>query len=77
MEITRKSQISGITRTLDIPCTEDQLKAWRNGAHIQVVMAHLSPSQREFIISGATDEEWDDLFPEEEEEESNFHPFNP
>lgn len=68
MNITRRSQTSGITRTLDIPITEGQLLAYLNGQHIQHAMPHLTPDQREFIITGIIQEEWDKLFPPEEDD---------
>ncbi len=61
MNITRTSMISGITRTRDINVTQDQLDNWQNGMTIQKAMPHLSTDDREFIISGATPEEWDEL----------------
>ncbi len=64
MKITRKSILSGIVRTLDIPVTEDQMQAWRDGALLQQAMPNLSYSQREFILTGIIGEEWDSLFPE-------------
>lgn len=67
MLITRISQVSGIERTIDIPCTEEQLQEWQNGGLIQRVMAHLSDNDKEFIMTGITQEEWDSIFPEEEE----------
>lgn len=67
MLITRTSQVSGIERTRDIPVTEGQLKAWQNGGHIQRVMSNLSEDDREFIMTGITQEEWDTMFPEEED----------
>jgi hypothetical protein len=66
MLITRTSQISGITRTKDIPVTEEQLQIWQNGAHIQNCMSNLSEEDREFIMTGITQEEWDEAFKEEE-----------
>lgn len=61
MKITRKSILSGITRTLDIPVTEEQMQAWQNGALIQRAMPNLSDDQREFILTGIIGEEWDAL----------------
>jgi len=58
MEITRVSMFSGIRRTKTINITQEQYDNWLNGEHIQVVAPHLSPSDREFIITGVTDEEW-------------------
>ena len=66
MLITRTSPVTGISRTLDLDVTADQIKEWENGALIQDVMPHLSPSQREFIISGCTSEDFDLLFPSED-----------
>ncbi len=62
MNITRKSQISGITRTLDLPVTEEQLANYHAGELLQNAFPNLSPADREFIKSGITDEEWQELF---------------
>ena len=66
MLITRTSPVTGLSRTLDLDVTADQIKEWENGALVQDVMPHLSPSQREFIISGCTPEDFDLLFPSED-----------
>ena len=62
MKIKRTSPITGITRTRDIDVTREQLVRWEAGALIQDVMGHLSPSEREFIITGITDDEWQTLY---------------
>lgn len=69
MKITRTSMISGIERTRDIPCTEQQYSLYEKGAKIQVAMPDVSASDREFILSGIVDDEWDMVFPEDEEDE--------
>lgn len=61
MQFTRTSILSGITRTKELDVTEEQYNAWQDGALIQNVMPHLSDDDREFLISGATAEEWDSL----------------
>ena len=58
MQIKRTSQVTGITRTRDIDVTKEQLVRWEAGALIQDVMGHLSAADREFIITGITDDEW-------------------
>ena len=68
MEITRKSPISGKTNTLDLPITPAQIIEWQNGARIQHVFPDLTPGQREFIMTGITDQEWSDMFGGGEEE---------
>lgn len=67
MLVKRTSQISGIIRSKEINITPEQLKAWENGGFIQRICPHLTPDDREFIISGSTQEEWDNLFPQEDE----------
>lgn len=62
MEITRTSQLTGKTRTLEIDITPDELNRWASGELIQNVVPHLSPNDREFIITGNTPEEWDEAF---------------
>ena len=66
MLITRTSPVTGLSHTLDLPVTADQISEWENGTLIQDAMPHLSPSQREFLISGCTSEEFDLLFPPED-----------
>ena len=58
MEITRKSPFSGKVNTREIDCTLAQLNRWRDGELAQNVFPHLSPSDREFIMTGITDDEW-------------------
>ena len=69
MMITRTSPVTGEVRTLEIMCSEADYKAWENGALIQNVMSYLSPADREYIISGATQSDWDMLFKDTEEDD--------
>ena len=62
MLITRKSEYSGIVRQLDIPVTHEQMIKWNSGMPMQSAMPHLSLAQREYIISGITEDELDELF---------------
>ena len=74
MIIERRSLISGIIRTLDMPVTEEQIKAWENGALIKDAMPNLNTAHREFLLTGITDDEWNETFPPEEkvdEKENN------
>jgi hypothetical protein len=68
MKITRKSMISGRFHTLDVAITEEQLRAYENGALVQDAFPHLSPEEREFLMTGITPEEWEENFGTEEEE---------
>lgn len=63
LRVKRRSEFSGKDNTMDLPITEEQLQAWLGpcaypGRLIQDVMPHLSKGQREFLISGCSDEEW-------------------
>ena len=70
MEITRTSLISGITRTLDLPVTQFQLDNYHvKGSLLQDAFPQLNADDREFIKSGITAEEWDEMFGGEEEDE--------
>jgi hypothetical protein len=62
MKITRKSPLTGITRTKEIDVTIEQILAWEEGELIQNAMPQLSADDREFVKTGITGEEWDQLF---------------
>ncbi|MBW3019950.1 hypothetical protein KY334_01530 [Candidatus Woesearchaeota archaeon] len=47
---------------MDIDITEEQLVAWRMGELIQNVMPHLSPDEREVLMTGYNAEDWEKLF---------------
>ena len=68
MQITRKSVLSGIERTLDIPVTQEEFDKWNSGMLIQEAMPNLSPDQREFILTGIVSEEWDSTLKEDDDE---------
>jgi hypothetical protein len=61
MIIERKSAISGIVRQRDLDVTPEQIERWQGGELIQNVFPHLSPSDREFLVTGTTDEEWEQI----------------
>ena len=62
MLITRTSPFSGITNSMEIAVTQAQLDAWESGTLIQDAMPNLSADEREFIKTGITAEEWEELF---------------
>ncbi len=75
MIIVRTSPFTGEIRERDLPITQEQLDAWKSGVLIQDAFPQLSASAREFILSGMTDEEWDELFGDEPEDEDDEIPF--
>ena len=66
MDFTRKSILTGVVRTRTLDVSAEQLAAWEGGMIIQDAMPHLSQSDREFIMTGTTDEEWDEAFGEDD-----------
>lgn len=67
MKITRKSGFTGIERTREIPVTPEQMKAWQDGELIQNAMPNISAGDREFIMTGITEDEWDECMKKDEE----------
>ena len=65
MLITRQSLISGNINTMSLPITEEQYNAWEQGTLVQNAMPHLSPDEREFVMTGITPTEWAETFGEE------------
>ena len=65
MQFIRKSMLSGVVRTRDIDVTEEEYDRWRSGVLIQRAMPHLSDVDREFIMTGITEEEWNAEMKEE------------
>lgn len=74
MKITRISPLTGIEHTMDLDISTDQLQRYNNGELIQNVLSHLSDDEREFIISGCTPEDFNTLFPEDEENYDDDEP---
>ena len=59
MLITRTSPFTGVTRTLNLNVTEEQIAAWQSGTLIQNAFPNLSADEREFIKTGISPEEWE------------------
>lgn len=70
--VTQKSQLSGGYHSMVLPLTreafEDGLALWAttSGMLIQDAFPALDRDQREFLMTGATPEEWEKAFGEEE-----------
>jgi hypothetical protein len=63
MKITKTSSLTGAEHTMDIDVTLEQLWRIENRTDlVQHIVSHLSASEREFLISGITDEEWTAAF---------------
>ncbi len=64
MTITKTSPLTGNINTMDIDVSEEQLAAWQGGVLIQRAMPHLTPDEREFLMTGYTPEDWEEIFGE-------------
>ena len=70
MKITKRDPMTGTVNTLDLDITEEQMGRINAGIEtIQQIVPHLSPDEREFLITGITPGSWDSIFPPEQEEE--------
>ncbi len=62
MLIKKKSILDGIERSMELDITEDQLARWKGGELIQNVFRQLAPDEREFLMTGITPEQWEDIY---------------
>ena len=65
MYISKHSMLTGDEHTMDLNVTPRQIKAWQEGTLIQNAMPNLTSVQREFIMTGITKDEWDNLMEED------------
>lgn len=80
MRVTRTSPISGVEHTMDLPnLTEEKFHQWNEVLEndeqpplIQQFFPELTDSEREFLLSGITPEEWEEMFLREEEDEGEW-----
>ena len=63
MLITKESRISGKISSMELDITSEQLDRINSRVElIQNIVPHLSSEQREFLITGITPQEWNELF---------------
>lgn len=73
MIIERVSPLTGNINRKDIPVTPEQMAEWESPGRrrmVQEIFHNLSDSDREFIMTGYTDEDWSAIFPPEEYDEA-------
>ena len=68
MNITRKSEFTGVVRTRNINCTVEQMTKYEQGELLQFAFPKLSAEDREFIKTGITGEEWESIFTDQKED---------
>jgi hypothetical protein len=66
MKITKISQLSGIEHTIELNITLEELGRVENRFYttelIQNIVPQLTIAEREFLITGITEEEWNNTF---------------
>jgi hypothetical protein len=69
--LTRVSEFTGKEHTMELPGTAERYEQWlladcMTRPHVQHAFPDLSPEQREFLLTGITQEEWDAMMGEED-----------
>ena len=70
MQIVRTSMYSGKSNTMEINAAPDRLQRYLSCGSQELIQDHfpeLTPDEREFLMTGVTPEEWNQMFPDEEE----------
>lgn len=74
--LTRTSPFSGQNNTMDLPVSPDRMVLFYEGkipGLIQEIFPDLDNTQREFVLTGHTQADWDAMFPPEEDEKLCYH----
>ncbi len=67
MIVRRRSSLSGKVHEMDLPITDEQVRRYSAGEFAQVAFSNLSAPEREFIMTGITPKEWDEVFGEDDD----------
>jgi len=66
MRMAITSRFTGKVNVMDLAVTDEQIRDWQNGTLIQRAMPNLTAAEREFLMTGSTPEEWEEMFGEGE-----------
>ena len=66
MLILKVSQLSGKLNSMELNVTESQMDRFHNrrenGEYVQTIFPNLTSEEREFLLSGITPSEWNEIF---------------
>ena len=66
MLVTNVSQMSGKETTMELDITHEQLDRFENrranGEYVQTIFPNLTKGEREFLLTGVTPIEWEQMF---------------
>ena len=69
MKVIKRSPRTGKMNSMELPITNQELDRWiKRGWLIQNAMPQLSDDQREFLLTGYTPDDWEMLFPPEQDD---------
>jgi hypothetical protein len=70
--VTRRSLFTDTDNSLVLPLSAEAFHTgvalWNEGTLVQIAFPTLSPGQREFLQTGATPEEWENTFGDDDKE---------
>lgn len=67
--VTRKSVLTGKETTMTLCFNEQDYQDWLDGKFVQDAMPYLTAAEREFLMTGITESEWETAFAEPSEME--------
>jgi hypothetical protein len=67
-KIVRTSPLTGRENSMVVDITPDQYEKYLNGELIQIAFPHLTNAEREFILTGYTPQDWEAMFPKEDDQ---------
>ena len=62
MQVSKRSVASGELNTMVLDFTMPQYMDWKGGMLIQNAMPQLNADEREFLMTGMTPAEWNEMF---------------
>ena len=70
MQVTRRSPLTGNVNTLELNVTQEQMQEFQSEGRqrlVQEIFCDASKEEREFILTGYTPQDWEQIFGGEEE----------
>ena len=62
MQVSKRSVASGELNTMVLDFTMPQYMAWKGGTLAQDAFPQLTADEREFLMTGMTPDEWNEMF---------------
>ena len=72
MQVTRRSPLTGNINTLEVNVTQEQMQEFQSEGRqrlVQEIFCDATAPEREFILTGYTPQDWEQIFGGEEDED--------